>query len=334
MRRGLLCRLANGERFLVDKDPFVIGRVRAADLMIPDGSISRRHLLFTRKDDRWWLADAGSTSGIDIRGYRLTEPVAVEVGMKFQFGGGHSVEILDLDFEAPPGELWPGTLRRLRFTCERLHCHAYVRTSSLTRNDALTSATDAMLVGTGGAIAGDTITFTEPGELIFALQRLEEQLEARERTRQFGDIAIAHRIESITIGSAALELLTEPRLPALAAWKWLTRNELLHLDPVLLRGLAIHMDHLRQDAIREELLASFDAPGAGIRLWIWDGQHGYLYWITERGEIISRNRRNDVVKITVERDATGWLARWDNEHARLDPGLNVVVGYAHELRVV
>jgi hypothetical protein len=61
-----------GQRFLVDKDQFVIGRgSKTADLAIKDGNISRKHAVVLRRNGVYYIKDLGSTNGIEYKGMRI-----------------------------------------------------------------------------------------------------------------------------------------------------------------------------------------------------------------------------------------------------------------------
>lgn len=61
-----------GQRLVVDKDRFVIGRGKtSADLVILDGNISRQHAMIERLDGQYFLVDLGSTNGIYLGAHRV-----------------------------------------------------------------------------------------------------------------------------------------------------------------------------------------------------------------------------------------------------------------------
>ncbi len=61
-----------GQRHLVDKDQFVIGRgSKTADLAIKDGNISRKHAVVLRRNGVYYIKDLGSTNGIEYKGMRI-----------------------------------------------------------------------------------------------------------------------------------------------------------------------------------------------------------------------------------------------------------------------
>ena len=69
-----------------DATSFTIGRDDACDLLIEDTSVSRWHARLVREDDRWLLADTGSTNGTRVNGWRVRQPVLVQPGDYVSFG--------------------------------------------------------------------------------------------------------------------------------------------------------------------------------------------------------------------------------------------------------
>jgi hypothetical protein len=60
------------QRFVIDKDQFIIGRgAKTSDLPIRDGNISRKHCAVVRKNGGYFIKDLGSTNGIDFNGTRV-----------------------------------------------------------------------------------------------------------------------------------------------------------------------------------------------------------------------------------------------------------------------
>jgi hypothetical protein len=60
------------QRFVIDKDQFIIGRgAKTSDLPIRDGNISRKHAAVIRKNGGYFIKDLGSTNGIDFNGTRV-----------------------------------------------------------------------------------------------------------------------------------------------------------------------------------------------------------------------------------------------------------------------
>ena len=78
--RPTLYLLFDGERHLVDKDEYIIGRgAKTADLAIRDGNISRRHAAIVFHDGEFFIKDLGSTNGVEFKGRRV-ESKRVEEG--------------------------------------------------------------------------------------------------------------------------------------------------------------------------------------------------------------------------------------------------------------
>lgn len=68
----LLYLVFNGQRIVVDKEQFVIGRgSKTADLAIKDGNISRKHAVVLRRNGVFYIKDLGSTNGIEYKGMRI-----------------------------------------------------------------------------------------------------------------------------------------------------------------------------------------------------------------------------------------------------------------------
>ena len=63
-----------------------VGRSPSCDCVISDPTVSRRHARVSRRDDRWFLSDFGSTNGTRVNGWRVTEEVEVRPGDRVAFG--------------------------------------------------------------------------------------------------------------------------------------------------------------------------------------------------------------------------------------------------------
>jgi hypothetical protein len=60
------------QKYIVDKDQFIIGRgAKSSDLPIRDGNISRKHAAVVRRAGAYYIKDLGSTNGIDFNGERI-----------------------------------------------------------------------------------------------------------------------------------------------------------------------------------------------------------------------------------------------------------------------
>ncbi len=62
----------NNNRYVVDKDKFIIGRgSQQTDLTIRDGNISRQHCCVIYRNGAYSIKDMGSTNGVEFRGNRI-----------------------------------------------------------------------------------------------------------------------------------------------------------------------------------------------------------------------------------------------------------------------
>lgn len=68
-----------GQRYAVGKATFVIGRGKqSADLVIKDPNVSRQHALVEVQGGQYFIADMGSTNGVEINGTRVARKVIEE----------------------------------------------------------------------------------------------------------------------------------------------------------------------------------------------------------------------------------------------------------------
>lgn len=64
--------LFNNNRYVIDKEKFVIGRgSQQTDLTIRDGNISRKHCAVIFRNGSYYIKDLGSTNGVEYRGNRI-----------------------------------------------------------------------------------------------------------------------------------------------------------------------------------------------------------------------------------------------------------------------
>lgn len=73
----------NNNRYVIDKEKFVIGRgSQQTDLTIRDGNISRKHCAILYRNGAYYIKDLDSTNGVEYRGNRI-ESKKIEEGDVF-----------------------------------------------------------------------------------------------------------------------------------------------------------------------------------------------------------------------------------------------------------
>lgn len=78
-------RVNTGEKVLIDKEEFVIGKSSSANYVIQDNvTISRRHAMIKKTEEGYYLEDMGSSNHTYIDGMMITEPVKLVSGTIFQ----------------------------------------------------------------------------------------------------------------------------------------------------------------------------------------------------------------------------------------------------------
>lgn len=60
-----------GERYRLDGDTALVGRLPSCDVTLNDPSVSRRHARISRRNGQWMVEDLGSTNGVSVNGERL-----------------------------------------------------------------------------------------------------------------------------------------------------------------------------------------------------------------------------------------------------------------------
>lgn len=72
--RAALCVVNGaGEMLRVEKDPFIIGRSRTCDLVIPSSKVSRQHCRVLKENNDYFLEDLGSPNGVWRDGVKITK---------------------------------------------------------------------------------------------------------------------------------------------------------------------------------------------------------------------------------------------------------------------
>lgn len=76
---------ASGPPIEITKDPTVVGRDPGCDVVLPDGSVSRRHARFEKRGSDWAVVDQGSANGTFLDSQRVAE-VPLRHGQELRFG--------------------------------------------------------------------------------------------------------------------------------------------------------------------------------------------------------------------------------------------------------
>ena len=69
----------------VTQDPSLVGRDPSCDVVVTDGSVSRRHARLERRGGEWWVVDQGSANGTYLNSLKVAE-TALKSGQELRFG--------------------------------------------------------------------------------------------------------------------------------------------------------------------------------------------------------------------------------------------------------
>src|SRR5512141_1168571 len=84
----------------VVKDQSMVGRDPSCEIVVTDGSVSRRHARLERRGTAWWVVDQGSANGTYLNSQRIAEQ-AIRPGQELRFGAlAFRADIVE-DAEAP-----------------------------------------------------------------------------------------------------------------------------------------------------------------------------------------------------------------------------------------
>lgn len=68
-----------GQRFVVNKDRFIVGRGKqSSDLTIKDPNVSRQHAMVEFLNGQYYMVDMGSTNGVEYNGQRIARKAIAE----------------------------------------------------------------------------------------------------------------------------------------------------------------------------------------------------------------------------------------------------------------
>ncbi len=90
---------ANPREYILDRATISVGSHRSNDIVLGDGTVSRRHARITRESGHFNLADLGSTNGTFVNGRRIRSAVTLSAGDQLRFGS------INLAFSIAPGSL-------------------------------------------------------------------------------------------------------------------------------------------------------------------------------------------------------------------------------------
>jgi len=75
----------SGQPIDVVKDQTVVGRDPSCEIVVADGSVSRRHARLEQRGGIWWVVDQGSANGTYLNSLRIAEQ-ALKNGQELRFG--------------------------------------------------------------------------------------------------------------------------------------------------------------------------------------------------------------------------------------------------------
>ena len=75
----------SGQPIDVEKEPSMVGRDPSCEIVVTDGSVSRRHAKLERRGLAWWVVDQGSANGTYVNSQRIAEH-ALKTGQELRFG--------------------------------------------------------------------------------------------------------------------------------------------------------------------------------------------------------------------------------------------------------
>jgi len=80
---------AHGDPFdqVLEGESLVVGRSSAAELVLADRFLSRRHARLLRRGEEWLVEDLGSRNGTLVNGTRIEEPTRIKVNDEIRLSG-------------------------------------------------------------------------------------------------------------------------------------------------------------------------------------------------------------------------------------------------------
>ncbi len=75
----------SGNPIDVTRDPSLVGRDPSCEVIVSDGSVSRRHSRLETRGGEWWVVDQGSANGTYVNSLKIAE-TALKHGQELRFG--------------------------------------------------------------------------------------------------------------------------------------------------------------------------------------------------------------------------------------------------------
>jgi hypothetical protein len=75
----------SGNPIDVTRDPSLVGRDPSCEVVVADGSVSRRHARLERRAGEWWVVDQGSANGTYVNSLKVAE-TALKKAQELRFG--------------------------------------------------------------------------------------------------------------------------------------------------------------------------------------------------------------------------------------------------------
>jgi len=118
-----------GERWLLQRDQFLIGRGAECDIAIPDRQISRHHVRLLRTPEGIVVEDLGSKNGTHVNGARISEPTLLQDGDIIQVA--FSLELMFVAYDATLPLEGTGFGRQVRLRMDARSHQVWVRGEEL-----------------------------------------------------------------------------------------------------------------------------------------------------------------------------------------------------------
>jgi diguanylate cyclase (GGDEF)-like protein len=184
----------------------VFGRVRGADVFVPDPGVSRRHARIYAEGDRYWVEDLASANGTFVGGERITKKrledgdivqIAAGVAYRYAITDADQVAVLQHMYDASVRDALTGAYNRDYFDTRLASELAYARRHSAGLSLVMLDLDHFKRVNdTWGHLAGDAVLVRMAGAVRGWL-RLEDVF------CRFGGEEFAILLRTTTLDAAA-----------------------------------------------------------------------------------------------------------------------------------